>query len=79
MRVYESWKRAYAAVPEFVRSEVDLCVLSAPCAPREIESVPPPPELRALVRSFGKTETGSMRRGAVGRECDRQMRVLENM
>ena len=79
VRVYESWKRAYAAVPEFVRSEVDLRVLSAPCAPREIESVPQPPELRALVRSFGKTETGSMRRGAVERERDRQMRVLENM
>lgn len=79
VRVYESWKRAYAAVPDFVRSEVDLRVLDAPCAPREIESVPPPPELRALVRSFGKTETGSMRRGAVERERDRQMRVLENM
>lgn len=79
VRVYESWKRAYAAVPEFMRSEVDLCVLSAPRAPREREAVPPPPELRALVRSFGKTETGSMRRGAVECERDRQMRALENM
>ena len=79
VRVYESWKRAYAAVPEFVRSEVDLRVLSAPCVPREIESVPPPPELRALVRSFGMGDSGSMRRGAVERERDRQMRVLENM
>jgi len=79
VRVYESWKRAYAAVPEFVRSEVDLCVLSAPRAPREIESVPPPPEVRALVRSFGVGESGSMRRGAVERERDRQMQALENM
>lgn len=79
VRVYESWKRAYAAVPEFVRSEVDLRVLSAPCAPRERESVPPPPEVRALVRSFGMGDSGSMRRGAVERERDRQMRVLENM
>ena len=79
VRVYESWKRAYAAVPEFVRSEVDLRILSAPCAPREIESVPPPPELRALVRSFVVGESGSMRRGAVERERDRQMRALENM
>lgn len=79
VRVYESWKRAYAAVPDFVRSEVDLRVLNAPRAPREREAVPPPPELRALVRSFGKTGTGSMRRGAVECERDRQMRVLENM
>lgn len=79
VRVYESWKRAYAAVPEFVRSEVDLRLIDAPRKPREIESVPPPPELRALVRSFGAGESGSMRRGAVERERDRQMRALENM
>lgn len=79
LRVYESWKRAYAAVPEFVRSEVDLRILEAPSAPREIEAVPPPPEVRALVRSFGRAESGSMRRGAVERERDRQMRVLESM
>lgn len=79
MRVYESWKRAYAAVPDFVRSEVDLRVIEAPRAPREIESVPPPPEMLALVRSFGVGESGSMRRGAVERERDRQMRALENM
>lgn len=79
MRVYESWKRAYAAVPDFVRSEVDLRVLGAPRMPREIESVPPPPEVRALVRSFGVGESGSMRRGVVESERDRQMRALENM
>lgn len=79
VRVYESWKRAYAAVPDFVRSEVDLRVIEAPRIPSEIEAVPPPPELRALVRSFGMGESGSMRRGAVERERDRQMRALENM
>lgn len=79
MRVHESWGRAYAAVPEFVRREVDLRLIDAPRKPREIESVPPPPELRALVRSFGAGESGSMRRGAVERERDRQMRALENM
>lgn len=79
VRVHESWKRAYAAVPDFVRSEIDLRMLDAPHMPRETKAVPPPPEVRALVRSFGKTETGSMRRGAVERERDRQMRVLENM
>lgn len=79
VRVYESWKRAYAAVPDFVSSEVDLRVINAPRPPRETKAVPPPPEVRALVRSFGKTETGSMRRGSVERERDRQMRVLENM
>lgn len=79
VRVYESWKRAYAAVPDFVRSEVNLCVIEAPRMPREIESVPPPPEVRALVRSFGVGESGSMRRGAVERERDRQMRALEDM
>lgn len=79
VRVYESWKRAYDAVPDFVRSEVDLCVLSAPRSPRETEAVPPPPELQALVRSFGVGDSGSMRRVAVERERDRQMRALENM
>lgn len=79
VRVYESWKRAYAAVPDFVRDKVDLRVLDAPCMPREIEAVPPPPEVRALVRSFGVGESGSMRRVAVERERDRQMRALENM
>ena len=79
MRVYESWKRAYAAVPEFMRREVDLRLIDAPRKPREIESVPPPPEVRALVRSFGVGESSSMRRGAVERERDRQMQALENM
>lgn len=79
LRVYESWKLAYESVPEFVRSKGDLRVLDAPVAPREIESVPPPPEVRALVHSFGRGESGSMRRGAVERERDRQMRALENM
>ena len=79
MRVHESWKRAYAAVPEFMRREVDLRLIDAPRPPREIESVPPPPELRALVCSFGVGESGSMRRGAVERERDRQMRALESM
>lgn len=79
VRVYESWKRAYAGVPEFVCGEVDLRVLDAPRAPRERESVPPPPELRALVRSLGAGESGVMRRGAVERERDRQMRALDNM
>ena len=79
LRVYESWKRAYESVPEFVRSKGGLQVLDAPTAPREIESVPPPPEVRALVRSFGRVEPGSMRRGAVERERDRQMRALKNM
>lgn len=79
MRVYESWKRAYETIPEFIRSKGDLRVLDAPVAPREIESVPPPPEVRALVRSFGKGESGSMRRGTVERERDRQMRALEGM
>lgn len=79
VRVYESWKRTYAAVPDFVRSEVDLRVLNAPRMPREIESIPPPPEVRMLVRSFGVGKSGSMRRGAVERERDRQMRELENM
>lgn len=79
LRVYESWKRVYESVPGFVRSKGSLRVLSAPREPREIEAVPPPPELRALVRSFGVGESGSMRRGAVERERDRQMRALENM
>ena len=79
VRVYESWRKAYAAVPEFVRSEVDLRQLTAPSMPREIESVPPPPEVRALVRSFSVGDSGSMRRGAVERERDRQMRALEDM
>lgn len=79
VRVYESWKRAYAAVPEFVHSEVDLRVLDAPRMPREMEAVPSPPEVRALVRSFGVGESGSMRRGAVERERDRQMQALESM
>lgn len=79
LRVYESWKRVYESVPEFVRSKGSLRTLSAPREPREIEAVPPPPELRALVRSFGVGESGSMRRGAVERERDRQMRALENM
>lgn len=79
MRVYESWKRAYAAVPEFVRSEVDLRVLDAPRAPREIEAVPSPYELRALLRNFGVRESGAMRRSAVERERYRQMRALEDM
>lgn len=78
-RVYESWKRAYEGVPDFVRSKCDLRVLDAPVAPREIEAVPPPPKVRALVRSFGMGESGSMRRGAVERERDRQMRALEDM
>ena len=69
----------YESVPEFVRSKGSLRVLSAPREPREIEAVPPPPELQALVRSFGVGESGSMRRGAVERERDRQMRALENM
>lgn len=79
MRVYDSWKKSYAGVPEFVRGEVDLRVLDAPVAPREVEAVPPPPEVRALVRSFGIGEPGSMRRGAVECERDRQMKALENM
>ena len=79
VRVYESWKRAYAAVPEFVCSEVDLRVLDAPRMPRETKAVPPPPEMRALVRNFGMGDSGSMRRGAVERERDRQMRALEDM
>lgn len=79
IRVYESWKRAYAAVPEFVRSEVDLCVLDAPRPPREIEAVPSPYELRALLRNFGVRESGAMRRSAVERERYRQMQELENM
>lgn len=79
MRVYESWKRAYEGVPDFVCGKVDLRVLDAPSAPREIEAVPPPPEVRALVRNFGKGESGSTRRGAVERERDRQMRALESM
>lgn len=79
IRVYESWKRAYSAMPEFVRSEVDLRVINAPRMPRETTVVPPPPEVRALVRSFGVGDSGSMRRGAVERERDRQMRALENM
>ena len=78
-RVYESWKRAYAAVPDFVRSEVNLRVIEAPRMPRETKAVPPPPEVRALVRSFGVGESGSMRRGAVERERDRQMQALESM
>ena len=79
VRVYESWKRAYAAVPEFVRSEVNLRVIEAPHMPREIESVPPPPEVRALVRNFGVRESGAMRRSAVERERDRQMQALESI
>lgn len=79
VRVYESWKRAYVAVPEFIRSEVDLRVLDAPRMPRVTEAVPPPPEIRELVRSFGVGESGSMWRGAVERERDRQMRALESM
>ena len=79
VRVHESWKRAYAAVPDFVRSEVDLRVIDAPRMPRETKAVPPPPEVRAIVHSFGVGESGSMRRGAVERERDRQMRVLENI
>lgn len=79
MRVYGSWKCAYESIPEFVRSKGGLRVLDVPVAPREIEAVPPPPELRALVRSFGIGESGSMRRGAVERERERQMRALENM
>ena len=77
--VYESWKRAYVAVPGFVRSEVNLRVIEAPRMPRETKAVPPPPEVRALVRSFGVGESGSMRRGAVERERDRQMQALESM
>lgn len=79
LRVYESWKRAYVAVPGFVRSEVNLRVIEAPRMPRETKAVPPPPEVRALVRSFGVGEFGSMRRGAVERERDRQMQALESM
>ena len=79
VRVHKSWERAYAAVPDFVRSEVDLRVLDVPRVPREREAVPPPPEVRALVRSFGVGESGSMRRGTVERERDRQMRALEDM
>lgn len=79
IRVYESWKRAYAAVPDFVRSEVDLRVLDAPRPPREIEAVPSPYELRALLRNFGVRESGAMRRSAVERERYRQMQELENM
>lgn len=77
--VYESWKRAYVAVPGFVRSEVNLRVIEAPRMPRETKAVPPPPEVRALVRSFGVGESSSMRRGAVERERDRQMQALESM
>lgn len=79
LRVYESWKLAYVAVPGFVRSEVNLRVIEAPRMPRETKAVPPPPEVRALVRSFGVGESGSMRRGAVERERDRQMQALESM
>lgn len=79
VRVYESWKRVYAAVPEFVRSNVNLRVIEAPRMPRETKAVPPPPEVRALIQSFGVGKSGSMRRGTVERERDRQMRALENM
>jgi len=67
LRVFEAWERAYANVPEFVRSEVQIERLDMPPMPVERVSIAPPPEVVSMMRGIGNGGTGGrLRSSAIG-------------
>lgn len=81
LRVFEAWERAYANVPEFVRSEVQIERLEMPTMPVERASIAPPPEVVAMVRGIGTggSTGGHLSYASQERERARQMIALESM
>ena len=81
LRVFEAWERAYANVPDFVRSEVQIERLEMPLMPVERVSIAPPPEVVAMVRGIGNGGTGwgHLSYASQERERARQMDALEGM
>ena len=79
-RVFGAWERAYANVPDFVRSEVQIERLEMPLMPVERVSIAPPPEVVAMVRGIGNGGTGGhLSYASQERERARQMEALEGM
>lgn len=79
-RVFVAWERAYANIPEFVHSEVQVERLEMPPVPAERAGIAPPPEVVAMVRSIGGGGTGGhLSYASQERERARQMDELEAM